>query len=88
MRKKAILKLYYEYQMNKNNSEEYGKLLRKFNILRGEFDNKISRKQRKELENLFYLIKCMNIIENKEYFIEGYSIGTRLATEVFYKEES
>jgi len=88
MKKKTILQLYNEYEMRKKNSEKYDRLLRKFNILRGEFDNNIVRNQRKELESLLSLVKTMSSIESEEYFIEGFSIGVKLMTEVFYKEQN
>lgn len=70
MKEQAILKLYEQYDRDNRNSKEYDKLLRKFNVLRGEFDKQLTKDQQKILKQLIYLMNCMASQETKEYYIE------------------
>lgn len=70
MREQAILKLYEQYERDNRNSKEYEKILRKFNVLRGDFDKQLTKNQQKKLKQLIYLMNCMASLETKEYYIE------------------
>lgn len=83
-----ILELYDKIEQEKVNSNEYDLIQKEFNELRENFDNKIIEEQQKELKTLFYLMNEMTEIKTKEYFIEGFSKGIKLMTEVFYKEDT
>lgn len=69
-------------QQNKSISPEYKSILQEFNILREEFDKKLSEQQQQELITLLQQMKDMCSIETKEYFIEGFKRGARLMIEV------
>jgi hypothetical protein len=84
----AILQLYQQVEMYKDNSPEYQKLLGKFNDERDKFDKKLNDADKEELENLFSLLSMANGKEMEEYFVEGFVLGTRLMAEVFYKEDN
>jgi hypothetical protein len=84
----VILQLYQQVEMYKDNSQEYQKLLGKFNDKRDKFDKKLNDADKEELENLFSLLSMANGKEMEEYFVEGFVLGTRLMAEVFYKEDN
>lgn len=86
MRTQAILKLYEQVEQEKDNSKAYDTLLKRFNILREKFDNEISKQQQKQLEQILSLMNRMCSIETKEYFVDGYSISTKLFKEALLKE--
>lgn len=65
----AILELYDYVQMNKTNSKEYTKLLRKFIQAREEFDKTLIDEQKENLEKLLILVGDVHGQEFQEYFI-------------------
>jgi len=83
-----ILELYSAFEREKTNSKEYDKLLKKLNQLRETFGNTLNEQQKNELETLFQIYKEMGIIENKEYYEEGFCKAAKIMTEVFYKEDT
>lgn len=80
--KSNINELYNKIQQNKSIFPEYKSILQEFNILREEFDKKLSEQQQQELITLLQQMKDMCSIETKEYFIEGFKRGARLMIEV------
>lgn len=84
----AILELYQVIRQDKLNSNEYTRILRKFNTHREELDKKLDKQCSEELENVLQLMQEMDTQETKEYFIEAFSLATRLMTEVYYKEDT
>ena len=84
--KSAILELFEQVEMNKDTSQEYRELAKKYSIKRTEFENSLDNKQKQELDELMLLKGDTDFQEVKEYFIEGFCIATRLTTEAFYKE--
>lgn len=85
---RAILQLYELVEMYKDSPPKYKKLLREFNEARAEFEKKLNEEQKKELANLLPLLSNAHGQEMEEYFVEGFSLATRLITEAFYKEEA
>lgn len=83
-----ILELYSAFEREKTNSKGYDKLLKKFNQLRETFADTLNEQQKNELETLIQLYKEMGIIENKEYYQEGFCKAVKLITAVFYKEDT
>ena len=65
----AILELYEYVQMNKTNSKEYVRLLRKFIQAREEFDKTLIDEQKENLEKLLVLNGDVHGQEFQEYFI-------------------
>jgi len=65
----AILELYEYVQMNKSNSKEYSKRLRKYILAREEFDKKLINEQKEQLEKLLELNGDLHGQEFKEYFV-------------------
>ena len=82
-----IMELYDKVEQEKDNSNEYTLILKKFNVLREKFDCNITEEQQKELQTLFYLMDKMSIIEFKEYFNFGFTKGIKIMTEVFCNEK-
>ena len=80
-----ILKLYKQYDEEKQNTDKFNELLRKFSLRRENFDKTLKPKQRKELQKLMDLMYDMKDEENKQYFAEGFSIPIRLMGEVLDK---
>ena len=85
-KKEAIIKLFNNINAEKENSSEYNTLLKEFNILREKFDKQLWTDPKEELRRLVDLTKDMAVIEKQEFFIEGFTLATKLMTEVFYKE--
>lgn len=85
-KKQAILELFNNINAEKQNSSEYDTLLKEFNILREKFDKQLCNNPKEDLQRLIDLTKDMTLIEKQEFFIEGFSLATKLMTEVFYKE--
>lgn len=65
----AILELYEYVQMNKTNSKEYARLLRKFIQAREEFDKTLIDEQKENLEKLLVLCGDVHGQEFQEYFV-------------------
>lgn len=85
--KETILKLYDELiSPDLQNTTLYGELLSKFAELKEEFDNSISEEQKKQLDILEKLLDDMNEEENRQAFVEGFSLATQLLTQGLYRK--
>ena len=55
--KSAILELFEQVEMNKDTSQEYRELAKKYSIKRTEFENSLDNKQKQELDELIQMKK-------------------------------
>ncbi len=83
----TILELYYRIAGDKRTSFEYKELSRKQGKAKIEIEQAIEESQRKQLEQLLNITYDMSEIENKEWFIEGYKIATKIMTEVYNRNK-
>ena len=79
----TILELYYKLAGDKRTSIEYKELSRKQVKAKLEFEQSIEEEKSKQLEQLLNITYDMSEIENKEWFIEGYKIATKIMAEVY-----
>ena len=83
----ALLKLYDKKQQDRETSTEYNKLRRKSIEYRDIIEKYLTEEQQQELDILMTLKNDMAYQESKEYFIIGFTLATKLMTEVFYNKE-
>jgi len=62
------------------------KILDEFCDIREEFDKGIVEEQKNQLEKLLDLQVDMNEVNNKEFFVRGFTLATKLITEAYYNE--
>lgn len=80
--KKTILKM-FEFYRNYlgETTDEYKEMLKNFNLMKENFTNALIEEQKEELDKLFEYSGMITSEENKEYFIGGYSLATKLIVE-------
>ena len=83
----ALLKLYDKIEQDRETSTEYNKLRRKSIEYRDIIEKYLTEEQQQELDILMTLKNDMAYQESKEYFIIGFTLATKLMTEVFYNKE-
>lgn len=84
-RKGYILKMYKQYEGEKQNTDKFNELLKKSRIQRDALEKALNHKQRKELQKLMEITYDMWDEENKQFFQEGFSIPMRIMGEVLDK---
>ncbi len=87
-RESAILELYEKFEQEKKNSPKFSQLLRKLAQQRQVFEEKLNNEQAKELQKLIETMYDLRTQEGKEFFVDGFSMATRLMTEVYYNEDT
>lgn len=83
----ALLELYERIEQDKSTNAEYNRIRRKSIELRDIINKRLEQDQREQLDQLMTYKNDMANEECKDYFIEGFSLATRLMIEVFYKED-
>lgn len=84
----AILGLFDKVEQDKSNSQKMNSLLRKFGERREKFEELLTEQQKEDLQSIIEITYDMRVLENQEYFKEGFSIATRLITEAFYNQSN
>lgn len=84
-RKGYILKLYKQYEGEKQNTNKFNELLKKSKIQRDELEKTLNYKQRKELQKLMEITYDMWDEENLQFFEEGMAIPLRIMSEALRK---
>ena len=82
-----IVEIYKEVLATKNMSHKYNKLRKKCIKHRSEFENNLTKEQRKQLENLIEERTVMDELELREFFIEGFKQGVKKLTEMLCNKE-
>ena len=83
----ALQELYEKIEQDKETNAEYNRIRRKSIELRDIIDKRLQEDQKEELDQLITYKNDMANEECKDYFIEGFSLATRLMIEVLYKED-
>ena len=83
----ALIELFERIEQDKETNHEYKRLQRKSIELREIIDKRLQEDQKEELNTLMTLKNDMTSEECKDYFIEGFSLATRLMIAVFYHKE-
>lgn len=87
-KKKAIKDLYSRILEDITNTLEYNRLVDKYSKLKQDFDKELSEEKKKQLLILSDLSVDMNEELNRQIFEEGFGLGIRIVTEVYYKEDT
>lgn len=83
---KTILHLYNELvSLEMENTPKYRQALSEFVDVRDELDKSLNEEEKKKLDKLDDLYHKMGCEEDKQNFIEGFSIAVKLITEAIYK---
>ena len=86
--KTAIRNLYYRAVERLTPTEEYNRLLGKYSQLEQCFEKGLSEEQKKQ----FLILSDLNVDMNEErswqLYAEGFALGNRIATEVYYREDT
>lgn len=80
----TLIKLYEIIEQNKETNAEFKRILRKFIELRDTIDKELQEDQRNDLDKLMTYKNDMATEECKDYFINGFTLATRLMIEVLY----
>lgn len=80
-----IIKLYKQYEAEKQNTDKFNELLKKSRIQRDELEKTLKHKQRKQLQKLMDITYNMWDEENKQFFKEGMAIPLRIMSEALRK---
>ena len=83
----ALIELFEKIEQDKGTNREYKRLHRKSIELREIIDKRLQDDQKEELNTLMTLKNDMASEECKNYFIEGFSLATRLMIALFYHKE-
>ena len=82
MNESIIIGIYENVLENKEISPEYSRLRRKCLEHRDEFEKNLTEEQIKQLDNIFEERNIMDEVELREFFIEGFKRGAKIASEV------
>lgn len=86
MNESIIIDIYETVLENKELSPEYRRLRRKCIEQRNEFEKNLTEEQIKQLNNIFEERNIMDEVELREFFIEGFKRGAKIASEVLCSE--
>ena len=86
--KKAIKDLYYRTLEDIRNTAQYTKMLVKYEELKQKLDEELSEEQKSQFVVLADLAVDMSEELNRQVFEEGFALGIRIATEVYYREDT
>lgn len=80
--RESILKLYKDFvSLSMENTPPYSEMLSSYNEIREELNSTLTEEQKQKLEVLEKLQDDMNEEEDKQAFVEGFSLATRLLLE-------
>ena len=78
-----ILKLYEDYENEKEISPQLQLLQKKFTNQRAKLDRQLRKAQKHQLQKLIETTYEIRQQENKEYLHEGLKIGIKLAIDIY-----
>lgn len=85
--KKAILKLYDDYtETAPRTTKQYMQASNQFLDSIERFRDKLSNRNKKQLDKIMDLAFKMNTEDNKQTFVYAYTLGVRLTTDALYEE--
>lgn len=87
MREESIIQDLYDKIEEEGTNIEYKRLCRKAIEFRDRFEEQLTEDQKEELEKLICMRSDLADLECRKYFYKGFSMATRLITEIFYKED-